>query len=120
LDLGFLCLESKGAPIEFKNVRLRVLPPFETKLEVEVGTPPPTPKAVTLKGHAILGKWAYADKHTREFLADGRCILRNDEEVIWKRARAVTANSVTLEGGYQDVLKGAILHIEGRYQAKRK
>jgi putative membrane-bound dehydrogenase-like protein len=118
---GFLCLESEGAPIEFKNVRLRVLPPFETKLKVEVGTPPPAPKAVTLEGHAILGKWVYADEHTREFFADGRCILRNGEEVIWtKRVRAVTENSVTLEGGYQHVLKGAILHIEGRYRAKRK
>jgi hypothetical protein len=74
-----------------------------------------------LEGHAILGKWVYADEHTREFFADGRCILRNGEEVIWtKRVRAVTENSVTLEGGYQHVLKGAILHIEGRYRAKRK
>ena len=118
---GFLCLESEGAPIEFKNVRLRVLPPFETKLEVEVGTPPPAPKPVILKGHALLGVWAYQGNHTREFFADGRCVLRNGEEVIWtKRAQAATPNSVTLEGGYQHVLKGDVLHVEGRYQAKRK
>ena len=118
---GFLCLESEGAPTEFKNLRLRILPPFVTKLEVEVGTPPPAPKPVTLKGHAVLGKWAYSGKHTREFLADGRCILRNGEELVWtKRAVKVTPDSVTLEGGYGHVLKGGVLHIEGRYQAEKK
>ena len=115
---GYLCLESEGAPIEFKNLRLRVLPPFETQLEVEVGTPPP---ALDLKDHPLLGVWSYAGAHTREFLPDGRCILRNGDEVIWtKRARAKAANSITLEGGYTHVLKGEVLHIEGRYQAKRK
>ena len=118
---GFLCLESEGSPIEFKNLRLRVLPPFETKLDVEMGTPLPQPKPVTLKGHALLGKWAYAGAHTREFLEDGRCILRNGDEVVWtKRAVKATPESVTLEGGYAHVLKGDVLHIEGRYQANRK
>jgi hypothetical protein len=58
--------------------------------------------------------------YTREFLPDGRCILRNGKEVIWTK-HAVTANkdSVTLEGGYGHQLKGETLHIEGRYQAKR-
>ena len=115
---GFLCLESEGAPIEFKNLRLRVLPPFETKLEVEVGTPPPV---LNLLGHPLLGVWSYAGAHTREFLPDGRCILRNGDEVIWtKRVISKTANSATLEGGYGHALKGETLYIEGRYQAKRK
>ncbi|MGD1978677.1 MAG: DUF1080 domain-containing protein [Akkermansiaceae bacterium] len=118
---GFLCLESEGAPIEFKNLRLRVLPPFETKLDVEVGTPPPAPKPVSMKGHKLLGIWSYAGEHTREFLPDGRCILRNGKEIIWtKRVRSATAMSATLEGGYTHQLKGDVLHIEGRYQAKRK
>ncbi len=118
---GYLCLESEGAPIEFKNIRLRVLPPFETKLEVEVGNPPPAPKPVDMKGHALLGKWSYAGAHTREFLSDGRCILCNGNEEVWmKRVRSATKDSATLEGGYTHVLKGDVLHIEGRYQAKRK
>jgi putative membrane-bound dehydrogenase-like protein len=118
---GYLCLESEGAPIEFKNIRLRILPPFETKLEVEVGNPPPAPKPVDMKGHALLGKWSYAGAHTREFLPDGRCILRNGNEEVWtKRVRSATKNSATLEGEYGHVLKGDVLHIEGRYQAKRK
>jgi putative membrane-bound dehydrogenase-like protein len=118
---GYLCLESEGAPIEFKDMRLRVLPPFETKLEVEVGDPPPAPKPVNMKGHVLLGKWSYAGNHTREFLPDGRCILRNGNEVVWtKRVRTVTKDSAILEGGYTHFLKGAILHIEGRYQAVRK
>jgi len=118
---GYLCLESEGAPIEFKNMRLRILPPFETKLEVDVGNPPPAPKPVDMKGHVLLGKWSYAGNYTREFLSDGRCILRNGGEMVWiKRVQAATKDSAVLEGGYTHVLKGETLHIEGRYQAVRK
>ena len=118
---GYLCLESEGAPIEFKNIRLRVLPPFETKMEVDVGNPPPAPKPVNMKGHTLLGKWSYAGNYTREFLSDGRCILRNGEEIVWsKRVQTATRDSAVLEGGYTHVLKGETLHIEGRYQAVRK
>ena len=118
---GYLCLESEGAPIEFKNMRLRVLPPFETKLEVDVGNPPPAPKPVNMKGHVLLGKWSYAGNHTREFFADGRCILRNRDQVVWiKRVQGATKDSAILEGGYTHVLKGETLHIEDRYQAVRK
>ena len=117
---GYLCLESEGAPVEFKNLRLRVLPPFETKMDVALGNPPPAPKPVDLKGHALLGTWTYMDTYTREILEDGRCILRNNGEEIWtKRITAATADSVTVEGQYQHVLKGDVLHIEGRYQAQR-
>jgi len=117
---GFLCLESEGAPIEFKNLRLRVLPPFETKLEVQVGNPPPAPKPIVMKGHVLLGTWVYG-KHSREFTEDGRCILRNGSDEVWvKRVVRMTKNSATLEGGYHHELKGDVLNIEGRYQAKRK
>jgi putative heme-binding domain-containing protein len=123
---GFLCLESEGAPIEFKNLRLRTLPPYVTTLPegtvipIPGGTGPVPPTAVSLKRHKLLGKWAYMGTYTREFLPDGRCILRNGKEVIWTK-HAVTAkkDSVTLEGGYGHQLKGETLHIEGRYQAKR-
>jgi hypothetical protein len=118
---GYLCLESEGAPIEFKNMRLRVLPPFETKLEVDVGNPPPAPKPINMKGHVLLGKWSYAGSYTREFFADGRCILRNRDQVVWiKRVQGATKDSAILEGGYTHVLKGETLHIEDRYQAVRK
>jgi hypothetical protein len=40
---GYLCLESEGAPIEFKNLRLRVLPPFETKLAMPCSESGATP-----------------------------------------------------------------------------
>jgi putative membrane-bound dehydrogenase-like protein len=118
---GYLCLESEGAPIEFKNLRLRVLPPYETKIEVTLHNPPPAPKPIDLKGHAILGKWTYLDTYSREFLKDGQCILRNGDEVVWtKRVTAAYPSSVTVEGAYNHVLKGDVLHIEGKYQARRK
>ena len=113
---GFLCLESEGAPIEFKNIRLRkITPPAEipsVKMEKL--------KKVDLTGHTLLGTWHYGS-HSREITTDGFCILRQGKEVIWKRtATAQTKNSLTFEGDLSHTLKGDILHIEGRYQATRK
>ena len=94
---------------------------MKTVLAEKLGPKAPPPEPVTLKGHALLGTWAYMGSYTREFLEDGRCILRNGNEVQWtKQAVKVTADSVTLSGGYTHVLKGDTLHIEGKYQAKRK
>lgn len=125
---GFLCLESEGAPIEFRNLRLKVLPPLETKLPEGMEIPVPViepktaqgKKVISLKEHAILGMWKYQGAHTREFTADGWCVLRNGEDVIWKRACiAKTADSVTLEGDLTHVLQGDVLKIENQYEAKQ-
>ena len=76
---------------------------------------------ISLKNHVLLGTWKYMNTYTREFHADGRCILRNGKDVIWtKKAASSTKNSVTLEGGYTHVLNGDTLNIEGRYKATRK
>jgi 3-keto-disaccharide hydrolase len=124
---GFLCLESEGAPIEFKNIRLRKLPPLETKLPEGMTIPVPVIQnpanrpPVTLEGHAILGTWEYLGTYTREFRADGYCVLRNGKDVVWtKKCVAKTPTSVTLEGGYQHHLEGEVLKIEGRYEARRR
>ena len=124
---GYLCLESEGAPIEFKNIRLRKLPPLKTKLPegMEIPVPvienPAKRPALSLKGHTLLGTWQYLDTYTREFLPDGRCILRNGKEVIWtKKSIKQTPTSITIEGGYQHVLTGHTLKIENRYEAKRR
>ncbi len=124
---GFLCLESEGAPVEFRNIRLRKLPPMETKLPKGMKIPVPVIKnpanlpAVSLKGHAILGTWEYLNTYTREFLPDGRCVLRNGDKVIWtKKCVAKSPTSVTLRGGYKHVIEGDVLKIEGRYVAKRR
>ena len=77
--------------------------------------------AVTLDGHAILGTWDYLGSYTREFLADGRCILRNGKEVVWtKKFVKKSATSITLEGGHEHKLEGEVLKIEGLYEAKRR
>jgi len=121
---GYLCLESEGAPVEFKNIRLRVHPPFETKLSVPLITPQTQPnsklKPVNLKDHPLLGKWNYLKAHSREFTSDGFCILRDGNKVEWKkRVTGATKDSITIEGGYNHILKGDTLHIENRYQAKK-
>ena len=124
---GFLCLESEGAPVEFKDLRLRKLDPKETKLpkDLEIPVPviqnPANRPAVSLEGHKLLGTWEYLNTYTREFLPDGRCILRNGKEVIWtKKCVSKTDDTITLEGGYEHKLDGDTLKIEGRYEAKRR
>ena len=116
---GYLCLESEGAPIEFKNLRLRKLPSDE---EPDAELPMiEALKPITLKEHAILGTWHYWDTYTREITADGFCVLRNGDEVIWKRRCTSKApNRLIFEGNLEHVLKDDELHIEGKYQAKRK
>ncbi|MFT5131006.1 MAG: putative heme-binding domain-containing protein, partial [Rhodothermales bacterium] len=115
---GYLCLESEGSPIEFRNLRLRVLP---SKEKADATFPKVEPvKALDLKGHVALGTWHYSG-HTREVSADGFVTLRNGESINWKRrCISKTADGFVLEGNLKHTLKGDTLHIEGRYQAKRK
>jgi len=138
---GYLCLESEGAPVEFRNLRLRVLPPFETQMDVRLDELPPVDagksakgkskaalesnpemKPVRLaKGHPLLGTWTYGDGYTRKFTEDGRCILRKGGEVVWEKpVTQATQDSVTVEGRFRHVLKGELLEIEGRYEARKK
>jgi hypothetical protein len=116
---GFLCLESEGAPVEFRNIRLRKLP---SKLD---GDPvlqklPEESRPVTLEGHPLVGTWVYGP-HSREITADGWCVLRTGSEIQWKRrCISKSENGLVLEGNLAHELKGDILHIEGRYEARRK
>lgn len=125
---GYLCLESEGAPIEFRNLKLRKLSPLsedfkivDIPVPVLDGPPPPKPK-LTLENHKVLGTWSYFGEHTREFTADGLCVLRNGDQVIWRRGVVERdENRVVLEGNLVHLLKeDGKLHIEGRYVASRK
>lgn len=54
---GFLCLESERAPIEFRKLRLRKLPPHDPKLANKYDVPipasaPSATKGTSQKGHA--------------------------------------------------------------------
>ncbi len=70
--------------------------------------------------HPALGTWHYG-AHSREITADGFCTLRMGNEIIWKRrAISKSADGFVLEGNLGHQLKGDTLHIEGRYQAKKK
>jgi hypothetical protein len=114
---GYFCLESEGAPIEFRNIRLRKLSSAIEAEEIPAFVPP-TP--VDLKGHPALGTWKYLKTYTREVKEDGMVILRNGKDVIWKkRCISKTENDFVLEGNYAHKLIGDTLHIEGRYQATR-
>ena len=117
---GFLCLESEGAPVEFRNIKLRKLPsPDLPEIDLEALKPKPV-KPVTLEGHPILGTWYYGE-HSREIKADGTCTLRHGDNVVWKRrCTSKDDSSAVFEGNLKHVLKGEVLHIEGQYEAKRK
>ncbi|MFC4994600.1 hypothetical protein [Rubritalea tangerina] len=79
------------------------------------------PSTISHKGHKILGKWNYLnDDHSREFTADGKCILRKGEKVIWSKPFVATdAKTIIVEGKYKHTLTGNTLTIEGKYKAKK-
>ena len=115
---GYLCLESEGAPIEFKNIRLRKLSSIDDQTVIPEFVPP-TP--VDLKGHPALGTWKYLNGYTREISEDGQVTLRLGENVIWKRrCISKSENEFVLEGNLVHKLIGDILHIEGKYKANKE
>ena len=115
---GYLCLESEGAPVEFKNIRLRKLSNPEGKLSIPAFE---APKPVTLEDHPTLGTWHYLGSYTREVRMDGLVILRQGDNVLWKRrCISKSKDGFVLEGNLAHKLKDGVLHIEGRYQAKKK
>lgn len=118
---GYLCLESEGAPVEFRNIRLRKISSAPDRAAVSIPTAPApeAPAPVRLEGHVALGKWSYGS-HSREVSADGFVTLREGENVVWKRrCISKSADGFVLEGNLNHVLKGDVLEIEGRYKAKR-
>ena len=115
---GYLCLESEGAPVEFKNIRLRKLSSIEDQIVIPEFVPP-TP--VHLKGHPALGLWKYLNGYTREIAEDGQVTLRLGEDVIWKRrCISKSENEFVLEGNLVHKLIGDTLHIEGKYKAVKE
>ncbi len=128
---GYLCLESEGAPVEFRNMKLRKLSPLSPDFEVvDIPVPvwegPPskgaTQSETDLKDHAILGTWDYLDGYSREFRPDGMCILRNGSDIVWQRPTIKKSkDTVTLRGNlYHELKADGKLHIEGNYIAVQR
>lgn len=86
---------------------------------------PAAPVPVALGKHPILGVWEYRHQgrgYSREFTADGICVLKEEDKVNWTKPFTAENNqTVVVEGGLRHTLKDAnTLSIEGRYQAVRK
>lgn len=114
---GYLCLESEGAPIEFRNLRLRRLSEMQ---EMKLPTYEPA-TAVALKAHPALGTWEYLDRYTSEVKEDGFVTLHLGETLIWNRRWvSKSENEFVLEGNLVQKLIGEVLHIKGKYQAARQ
>ncbi|MDC0920865.1 DUF1080 domain-containing protein [Opitutales bacterium] len=114
---GFFCLESEGAPIEFRNIRLRALSEVG---DVKIPVHEPA-LALTLKGHPALGTWKYLNGYTREVAEDGLVTLRLGKDVVWKRrCISKSENEFVLEGNLVHKLIGDTLHIEGKYNAVKE
>jgi hypothetical protein len=114
LDLGYAEVYTKqhNKPADWFTSHGNVFPVGPVKM-----TPPET---IDLTGHQLLGTWYY-DSHSREITADGFCILRQGDELIWKRpCTSQSTTTLTFEGNLAHTLKGETLHIEGRYQAKKR
>ncbi|WP_193212810.1 hypothetical protein [Luteolibacter marinus] len=82
------------------------------------------PEPVDLTGHPLLGTWSYfagGVAHSREFRADGTCILRQGNKVNWTKSFTAGGDGeLVVEGGYRHRLNAdGTLDIEGRYTGKR-
>ena len=86
---------------------------------------PPAPKTVPIGEHPLLGVWHYSHNgvpHTREFLKTGICILRERDEIQWKKPfTAVDEKTLVVDRQYSHILMDdGTLKIEGRYTARRE
>lgn len=74
--------------------------------------------------HPILGTWSYRHagrNYTREFTADGRCILRDGSQIGWVKTYSMTDDrTAVVEGGLIHALTGPdSLTIENTFTGKR-
>ncbi|MBN1124282.1 MAG: hypothetical protein JXA82_04685 [Sedimentisphaerales bacterium] len=95
------------------------------ELQVRTAADYEPPEPVRLTGHVLLGVWEYTfggDHYSREFTADGHCVLRHGETVVWKkRCTSVSKTGIVVEDAYSHNLgEDGILVIEGRYHARKK
>ncbi len=86
-------------------------------------TPPPPPKPID-KNHPILGIWIYMHggaEYSREFKADGECILRRGKEVNWKKKFTVSGQDrADVESTLTHIiLPDGTMNIENQYKAKK-
>ena len=86
--------------------------------------PAPTPAAVPVSNHPLLGVWEYVSggsTYTREFKRDGTCLLRQGDKLVWAKPFAVSgADSLIVEGQLRHTLKqDGSLDIERQYTARR-
>ncbi|MCP4374995.1 MAG: hypothetical protein GY794_02270, partial [bacterium] len=106
-----------GMIIEIRDTK----DPAVIKVRTRPKPKPKVDKGISLKGHPVLGVWHYG-KYTREFTADGRCIIRRGKEIGWiKPVTKATRDTVIVEHRYHHrLLKNGTMNIEGKYTAKRK
>jgi hypothetical protein len=89
------------------------------------GTMNPNPiLAPRLSEHPILGVWSYQHAgrtYTREFTKEGVCIMRDGEQVGWRKPfRSLDERTVVVEDRYIHTLTpGGTLNVENQYNAQR-
>lgn len=100
----------------------RGLKALQTRTPYTPPPPPPPPKPVD-KNHPVLGVWTYTHagaEYSREFKADGDCILRQGTTVIWTKKFTVSGRNRADIGRYTHVIKpDGTMVIENRYRAKK-
>lgn len=85
--------------------------------------PPPPPKPIA-KGHPILGIWYYTHagaEYSREFKANGYCILRQGKSESWAKEFTVSGQDRANIGDYTHIIQpDGTMVIENQYRATKR
>ncbi|HOR96829.1 MAG TPA: hypothetical protein PLZ74_00475 [Kiritimatiellia bacterium] len=100
---------------------------LQTRTQADYVPPPPKPqpKPIPVGNHPLLGVWEYQHNgttYTREFVAEGNCILKQGNNIIWtKPVTSKDKNTLIVDDCYTHRLQpDGTLVIENHYKAKRK
>ncbi|MDD2600314.1 MAG: hypothetical protein PHO37_13995 [Kiritimatiellae bacterium] len=85
--------------------------------------PPPPPKPIE-KGHPVLGFWDYTHagaEYSREFKANGECILRQGKNQSWTKKFTVKGNErAEVENLIHIIQPDGTMMIEDKYRATKR
>ena len=85
--------------------------------------PPPPPKPVD-KDHPVLGVWEYkhgGSTYTREFKANGDCILRQGANIIWtKKFKVSGKDKANIDNLTHIIQPDGVMNIENQYKARKQ
>jgi len=94
-------------------------------LQLRTPYTPPQPPPPLDKNHPILGIWKYTHagaEYSREFKANNDCILRQGNNIVWKKKFTVKGNhQADVESTLHHIIQpDGIMNIENQYKATKE